>query len=658
MASKKASVTHIKSGKIIDNATAARESLKAAKNGIASKKLILQIRAIQQLEQHITSNPLGITTSVFESIKQFLLKPLESHNTNVRNAAASCLAQVLHTAICAEQPAHSSPISRPSSARGMNSANGSFSEDEEQDGKIQGISRAKSFDVHLKPSKTTPICLSFQSALQQLSSVYSKPHTTSYLRSGIVNTYRRLFFLLGPSFIRNHYDILAQHLFVEMLPSKTIDGEDSKSLHARRAVNYLLGSVVRTRLLDSNGRMEAMKFILDKFLTVSALDNTFSIGSLNMALTELFGLMCILWSAIGRIHGKILTVLQKTIVHPAKSIRLLGAIALRTLGLAVPSLINKISQFCLKTLDSTLVSENSGGVNGIKLEENTSGVALTLASIVAFANEQPLYVPANFHLQVESLAISVYKQSSRSDFSVSIVQTQTAWILMASLMMSGSDVVKSRYLSRQMNIWRATFSRNPEGSTPREWNPMEVMYIMHCRLYALGSLSVFIENNEKLLTSDLTKQISELLLKNTKLIQSLSALITKSSVQQLQILGVSFKDLVQLVQRNNLRCQLLLVRASPLIKIVSSEVISEAISILINPEKAQPVQSSKFVQSSLSNWEAILSVGDNFGFGLVSPHDLKDIPMKFLHPYDSNEYDTSFLSAMDQDEVDTMVSAI
>ena len=154
------------------------------------------------------------------------------------------------------------------------------------------------------PSKSAtipPFRIDFGEILRQLSVLYARS-SSKHVRSGVIQTYSIILKRLGPEFVKINYSIVLEHLLNQVSIHPLVVTDRYRSIETRSHIQFLLGHVIRRRLLDEPGKMTAIRVLaqlLDqkndtKGNKADGISNDAAIS----AITELAGLVQDLGSAV------------------------------------------------------------------------------------------------------------------------------------------------------------------------------------------------------------------------------------------------------------------------------------------------------------------------------------------------------------------------
>ena len=592
----------------------------ARKAAETDKSLLVQQNACACLEQLLRNTPYFDNSNDFEKLQSALWKAMDSHCIPVRHAAASCLASELVKSFSESPNKDAVPkIRKPRKSK--KAARG----EDLDDGEFEG--RASS-PAPEKPA--TALSYSFLEMLRILSTHYVRPTTTNRARAGLAVTYIKCLKALGEGIVEQKYDVLARHLFQDILshPISTY-GNKYRLLISRKFVRVILDKVV-ARMLGETAQLNAARFLLNDIIrdypqTVKERSEP-SKQTLVGALSALTSLMRSLDAAVGvgiadTCREGLLQVLQ----HPSFTVQVHAARALRAFVLACPQQLLPTVTICMNSVSRELGQLSNPSASNAALNQTSRpsprrcvGYAHGLAAILGTSSQHPLYGSLDVYARVLQQATGLLKSSgTSSDLRVSACQVQVAWIMIGGLMSLGPNFVKI-HLNQLMLLWKNALPRPPPGS--RDRNMLELSYLAHVRECALGSIKAFLAYNQRLLTSDLSRRLSAMLENTVSFVQSLPEKRTSDEPSNRLSPTLQLSDYETMVRRRVFQCFAQLLTLSPagaLEATAHSTILPLAVASFSDAESYAPSSLGVAIASAAASFERIWDVGDNYGFGVT-----------------------------------------
>lgn len=612
------------------------------------KSGLVQADSCRCLEQLIKSTPYFDDIGDFENLKSTIWKVSDSNVAITRHAAASCLASVLVKSYSDHVAEKFVPkIKKP---KKHNRSQSTAFEDGEVD-----TSRSES------PSskRNTPkLELTLLGVLRQLSAQYTRPATSNRTRATIVHCYIRTLESLNRELVESSYGRIADHLLVEILSNPFITHDRHRLLLARRFVQKILTDCLGMKILGETGRFNAARVLINDTLKnypqVIKERAEPSKHTLIGALDALAALIKSLGSAFGVMVDSCREALVQVLQHLSYSVQIHASYCLRIFVLACPQQLLPCASICMNSVNRELAILNTGRHSSRRCIGFSNG----LGAVLSVSPLQPLYSSLEITTRVLSTAISLLKSSSQAEIRVSGTQVQVAWILIGGLMSLGPNFVKV-HLSQLLLLWRNALPRPLTSENSAKRQSSEISYLTHVRECALGSILSFLEFNNRLITTDVSKRIAALLQNTVDFLENLPSKKHSDDTMQRNISSLQLHDLILMVRRRVLQCYTRLISFSPLASseiLTQSNLVTLAISFFADPESYIRGSLGSSIANSAGNFESIWSIADNSGFGIsgliqgpiVQPmpgeHDLSSKPGFVLHRSEAWDIDVSVRS--------------
>ena len=601
--------------------TIARDIWKQARTSASGDKAALvQINACVCLDALVKGTPYFDNTSDFESLKTAIWKICDSSVAPVRRTAASCLASILVKSYSEEASDKSAPkVKKPSKASKRQSMAIGVNDDE--------TARSDS------PSRNSmaKLTLSLLDLLRQLSAQYLRTSTTSRVRAAIAQCYSKVLLGLDSSVVEKYYGRIADHLLVDVLSSPSITYNRYRLLSTRDFVQKVLANVVGCRILGETGQLNAARNLINDVLKnypqvikEKAEPNK---HTLTGALSILASLIQRLGSAFNVLGDSCREALVQVLQHPSYTVQIHASYCLRTFGSACPQYLIPCASICMNSLNRELGFLPAGRHSS----RRCVGYANGLAAVLSIFPLQPLYSSIEISSHVLSLATGLLKSSSNVELRVSGTQVQVAWILIGGLMALGPNFVKI-HLSQLLLLWRNALPKTLTKENSAQRQTAELSYLTHVREGALGSILSFLEFNNKLITTDVSRRIAVMLQNTNEFLSNLSTKRDAEDVSQRIIPALQLRDLLLMVRRRVFQCYTKLVNFSSLASgeiLTQSNLLSISMAVFADPENYAQSSLGSSIAQSAGTFESIWDIADNWGFGLtgyVRGLEIKPIP--------------------------------
>lgn len=595
----------------------AREIWKYARS-IASgdKAALVQASACYCLEKLVKFTPYFDTTGHFEGLKATIWKICDISLPVARHAAVSCLACIFIKAYSENSPEKTtSKIKKP---------------------KKQNRSQEESEEIHSRPGSPTSkrssskLEFSLQDILKQLSVHYVHSSTSNKARAAITHCFIKIFKNLNPKLVESAYAQISDHLLVEILSNQFVTHDRHRLLLTRRYVHRVLAGCLGSEILGETGRLGAARSLINdvlknypqvikerlapsKHCLIGALD---AIASLIQSLGAAFA------SVGDNFRESIIQVLQ----HSNYSVQIHASYCLRTFLLACPQQLLPCASICMNSVNRELGILTSNRYSS----RRCIGFANGLAAVISISPLQPLYSSIEISSRILSIATTLLKSSGQAELRVSITQVQVAWILIGGLMSLGPNFVKI-HITQLLMLWRNALPRPLTVENSAQRHSSEINFLTHVRECALGSILSFLEFNNKLVTTDVSKRIATMLQNTLEFLETLQ-IKKHSDDPSLRTSSLQLQDLILMVRRRVLQCYTKLISFSPLASSeiqTQSNLITLAISLFADPDNHAQGSLGSLIATSAGNFEAIWDIADNSGFGisgLVKGPILRSLP--------------------------------
>ena len=606
----------------------ARDIWKQARGAASGDRgALVQIHACWCLEQLVNGTAYFANTTDYDALKSTIWKVGDSPEPTVRGASASCLAAMMTRAYSEtdsvvpipKTPRLKKPRKLGPSSSAPNLALGD--EDEVDATKLASPTWKKSALI---------LEFTMSDMLKQLSAQYVRAPTSNRLRATIIVCYARIFRTLDAHIVESHFDLIAEHLLVELLSNIVISHHRYRLLLTRRFVQRLLADVIGRQILGESAQLASAKILINNILknypAVLKEKPEPSKNTLTGALNVLASFIQYLGPAFGPLADLCRDTLVQVLQHPSYTVQIHASYCLRLFALACPQQLLQCANTCMKHLTHELDQISSERLSA----RRSVGYANGLAAALSISSMEPLHSSLEISSGVLQLATNLLKSSVNEELRVSGTQVQVAWVLIGGLMSMGPNFVKV-HLSQLLLMWRNALPRALSKENVGQRGTAELSYLVHVRECALGSILSFLEYNSRLLTSDISKRISLLLQNTIDFLQELPTL--KEDIDPTPKITASLQlyDLVQMVKRRVLQCFTQLATKSPH---TCQEILSQAnllafaVSCFAEPETYSRGSLGTSIANS-ANFDSIWNVADNSGYGisgLMRGLDIKALP--------------------------------
>ncbi|KAI2642573.1 armadillo-type protein [Xylaria nigripes] len=607
----------------------ARDIWKQARSAATSDKgSLIIVSACRCLKSLVRNTPYFDNSGDFETLKSTIFKVIDSGSSQVRHAAADCLAEAMvksHSEQGSGAAAKSKKAKKSSTLKRSSMAPGAGLDDDN--------------DIPSRPGspapgggkKTQDLALSLHDILKTLSAQYTRMSTTTKARAAIGVCYGRVVRRLEEKFVETNYTRILEHLAVEIVGNPNIVNNRYRLLIARRIVDTILQDIIGCKILGESGQMAVATSIINeifknypevikerpeptKYTLIASLGAVTSIISSLGSATNLFAEHC---------RDGLLQVLQ----HPSYTVQVYASRCMKTLVLACPQQLLSCLSVCMNSLTREL-SLLTGGRNSPR---RCIGFAHGLAAALSASPARPLYGSLDINNRVYSMATNLLKSSGQSELRVSSTQVQVAWILLGGLMSLGPNFVKI-HLSQLLVLWKNALPKPLAKDNFAHRTILEVSFLTHVKECALGCILSFLQSNSRLLTVDVSKRIATMLQGTTAFLRLLPSKKTTDDISQRLTPSLQLQDLEMMAQRRVLQCYVNLVNQSPpggSEALLQSNLLTFAVSLFADPENYGGNSLSASIANAAGTFETIWEVGDNSGYGvngLVRGFKVKKLP--------------------------------
>ncbi|KAI1856989.1 uncharacterized protein JN550_013520 [Neoarthrinium moseri] len=568
-------------------------------------------------------------SSDFEKLKSDLFKTMDSTSSQVRHAAAECLAETMvksHSELGAAESAIPK-IRKPKSKASKRAS-------------VQpGAGLAEDDDIPSRPGSPAPgggkksqiLALTLVDMLRTFSTHFVRLSTTNRARTAVGVCYGRLLRKLGERIVEVNYLKIVENLTVDLLGSPNITNNRYRLLMSRRIVDSILQNVVGRKILGESGQMAAARAtvtnVFKNYPQALKEQPEPSKHTLIATLGAVASLIDSVGAAANNFAESCRDGLLQVLQHPSYSVQVHASHCMKSFVRACPQQLLPCLSVCMNSLSREL-SQLGTGRNSPR---RCIGFAHGLAATLSVSPQRPLYGSVDINSRVLTMATNLLKSSGKSELRVSSTQIQVAWILIGGLMSLGPNFVKI-HLSQLLLLWKNALPKPLAKDNTAQRSLLEASFLTHVRECALGSILAFLQFNSRLLTVDVSKRIATMLQSTAAFLKTLPSKKTSDDIAQRLTPALQLQDLDLMVQRRVLQCYTKLVNQSPAggsEALLQSNLLTLATSLFADPENYGGNTLSASIANAAGNFESVWEVGDNSGFGitgLVSGFRLKKLP--------------------------------
>ncbi|KAK8849177.1 Pof6 interactor protein 1 [Apiospora arundinis] len=607
--------------------TIARDMWKQARNVAAGDKGHLAVVAACRSLRSLSKNtPYFQSSGDFDKVTAALFKAMDSSSTNVRHAAAECLAEAMvksHSELGATEQKNKKGKAKQNKRMSMAPGAGLAEEDD--------LPTSRPGSPAPGGKKSQDLAMSLLDMLQVLSGHYVRMSTTNKTRAALAVCYGRVLRKLGEKIVEANYLRIVENLTIDLLGNPSIANNRYRLLISRRIVDTILQDVVGRKILGESGQMSAATAVINDIFknypqTLKERPEP-SKQMLIAALGAVASLVESLGSAANNFAEPCRDGLLQVLQHPSYSVQVYASRCLKSFVLACPQQLLPCLSVCMNSLSREL-SLLTGGRNSPR---RCVGFAHGLAATLSASPSRPLYGSVDINSRVLSMATNLLKSSGKSELRVSSTQIQVAWILIGGLMSLGPNFVKI-HLSQLLLLWKNALPKPLAKDNTSSRSLLEASFLTHVRECALGSILAFLQFNSRLLTVDVSKRIATMLQSTTAFLRTLPSKKVSDDISQRLTPALQLHDLELMVQRRVLQCYIKLVNQSPAggsEALLQSNLLTLAISLFADPENYGTNSLGASIANVAGALEAVWEVGDNSGFGitgLINGFKLKKLP--------------------------------
>jgi HEAT repeat-containing protein 5 len=248
------------------------------------------------------------------------------------------------------------------------------------------------------------------------------------------------------------------------------------------------------------------------------------------------------------------------------------------------------------------------------IDARALGHAYGLSALIATIPDQPLYVSYDISVKVLDMATQLLKRAAEHDVKVAGVEVEVAWAMMASLMALGPNFVRA-HLPQLLVLWRNALpkhtTKDSMGRGVAEW-----MFLLHVRESALGAVLSFLRHNSSLVTLDVARRISSLLVNAL----SFANMFISQNVEELPETGssksMSLKVRETLLRRRVYQCFTTLGFLS-IAESTQASLIQSTVSLFASPEGYVGSSVQAAIASSSGSFITVWQSTDAYAYGLT-----------------------------------------
>ncbi|KAF9162925.1 hypothetical protein DFQ26_003103 [Actinomortierella ambigua] len=588
------------------NEATGKEILKTLKATILDKALMMRSASANCLTALIKNTDTPFTRSEMDSSITIFVKAMDESTFAIRKSTAGLVATLLYAKCQREETLtmmavtqSSSPTATATSTAGKNTPGDAFT-------------------------------MEIGEVLTYLGNLYNKPATvtTREVRAGIAESYAAFFILLGPSLVERHYGIIVRHLLTDLASNPRNTSSRFEMLTVREHVEYLLRSIIGTRLLSESGQIACVRELIGSWLkmwpAVMPGDVEPSEQALIGALNETSALVLDLGGAASSVQDILMAALLNLVSHPSKAVQMAVAWCLRCLCISLPANLARLLQTLIGKLTTDLAALNHQGANFQDVASRAYGTTHAAGALIAVIPVHPLYVSFEMSARIFSTATQLIKNSANKELRVAAVQIQIAWVLVGALMCLGQNFVKM-HLPQLLLLWKNALPKpsSKDISANSTRTELDWAFMMHVRECALGSVASFLlHNDEKVVNVDVSKRVAALLSHTL----AFAAMVppsfpstqtnTKSQPPQPQheLLTVKMSERDDALRKRIFEC-FAAMRHTSAFEMYHSTLIKAALEVFSDPERTSGTPVSNAIASS--TFTTIWAMDDGYGYGVT-----------------------------------------
>ncbi|KAF9239616.1 armadillo-type protein [Melanogaster broomeanus] len=577
----------------------AKDILKNMKNGLADKALPVQRAAAGE----------SVTVADVESVVAICVKSLDGSDQLTRQS----LAQLAGHMLAATQVPRVVPMpDHPQKSK---------KEQEDNDATNSAYAVSENMKPLLVPGEM----------LSQLSTHFNKPILSRKARAGIFDFYVALLTKLGAVFAESHYILIVNHLMSEVVSNPKNGATRYDKIFIRKLVGALLRDLIATRMLSEQGQIIAIQELSSTYLKrwPALMPGQVAPNStvLIIVLKEIAELLQQLGNAPPHVQDAVSEPLLNLLTHRSHGVRVNASWTLRCFCFSTPLRLPKTILAISEALQRDIGSLQSPAAPS-DIDRRTLGHAYGLAALVAIIPDRPLYVSFDIASNVLDTATNLLKRASEHDVQMAGVEVEVAWILIASLMLLGPNLVRS-HLPQLLVLWRNALPKPTTKDSAPGRNAADWEFLLHVRESALGAILCFLLHNAPLVTLDVARRISTMLSNALAFATSFTSHpLEESSVPTSDAQGPSLRTRESSLRRRVYQCFTAL-GTSSLTESAQSSLLQSTMSVFAGPEGDGVSAVQAAIASSSGTFTTVWQTADGFGYG-VTTIDIVDDEVEVL----------------------------
>ncbi|PMB69962.1 HEAT repeat-containing protein 5B [Beauveria bassiana] len=238
----------------------ARDIWKQGRNHASSDKGPLVVVAASQCLKALLKHTIYFrNSSDFDRLETAMFKAFDSSSSQVRHAAASCLAEAY---------AHGYSESASSKPTKNKKTNPKLKRQSTLPGMVGDDDEIPSRTASPAPGakRKEDLALSLGEILRQLAAQYVKPTTPNRARAAIGVCFGKLFRRLGESVVEPNYLLIVDTLTTDILGNTGIANNRYRLLISRRIIDTLLHDVIGNKILGESGQIKIAEVLINSIL--------------------------------------------------------------------------------------------------------------------------------------------------------------------------------------------------------------------------------------------------------------------------------------------------------------------------------------------------------------------------------------------------------
>lgn len=465
---------------------------------------------------------------------------------------------------------------------------------------------------HTPPSTSPPppkhklhFLLSLRETLLSLASIYTHESATTRVRVGVTQILAMFIMDAHPLLMKHKANEISKIILVEVLSNETIANHKHKSILARQHARFIITNVFAQQILSERGQLSLLESLTSDILKSYPLENHPK-ESLVATLECVASLLSLVSSAASHLSESLKQILLQLLVHPSYSVQVATCVCFQKLIGFAPHLIIPLLTNSLATIQKTMALIPAKKSQPYQV----TGHAMLVSLLNSVTHENPLYSSIDLASRVLSTATSLLKEPTNSDEITLALHAQISWTLVSGVMSLGPTFVKV-HLSQLLLLWKNAIPKVFAKDRYSDKTTLQLCYIYHVRTCTLGSITAFLANNSRLVTSDAARRIIQLLQNATMFANAVpeNSLLDNDPSHQLDS-SLTLQNYDHMLRRRILQSYIYLSQYTHLLTAFPATLLQSALATFADP--AQPGS------CTTSPADSIWHVADNFAYGVTT----------------------------------------